>query len=366
MQRFLTSLYMLLIALVMIGCHQENETHYYANGYYSETIRCSSNEFRWKLWKTENSRTGLISELAVVNGSVVTFMPTVVHDDPLCFKERTNSNAGVSSWASILRNSASFCVRNTREGELLDMHVEDVLGVVPHGVAISDQKLSDSVNHHVQLSKQFPMICNSKLELNLPCSFEKIQKIVAILTKLPGDLSIQFPSEQEVSWQDRWADVDAERFRWGRQDPDIPIFLPDQPVSKIQRDFTLAFCSYSATNLEYFAAQYSNECAWAGNALVEAGNKHRILGKHEDAIIDYTKAISLFGTNIVPRFAHSGCITVADFARMEMTRSLKVVSRHPDVVTNINLIQNSAIREALRIRFCEDKIRNEDAPRIVF
>ena len=361
MQRFLTSLYMLLIALVMIGCHQENETHYYANGYYSETIRCSSNEFRWKLWKTENSRTGLISELAVVNGSVVTFMPTVVHDDPLYFKERTNSNAGVSSWISVLRNSASFCILITREGELFNMHVEDILGVVPHGVAISEQKLSDSVNQVERWQRR----CNSELELQIPCSFEKIQKIVAILTNLSGDVSIQSPSEQEVSWQDRWADVDAERFRWGRQGPDIPIFLPDQPVSKIARDFTLASCSYSATNLEYFAAQYSNECAWAGKALVEAGNKHRILGKHEDAIIDYTKAISLFGTNIVPRFAPSGCITVADFARMEMTRSLKVVSRHPDVVTNINLIQNSAIREALRIRFCEEKIRN-DAPSIVY
>lgn len=313
---------LLLSSLASGGGVRQAPITKYSNGFFSTEIRLSKTEYKWQLWRTFRDQTGLVSEAVVSDNMVLTFMPTVVSQ--------------LHSWTGTQNTDmrGSFAAAHVFEGLLLryrlfkergSVHKDarDVLCRVANGKPLSPNDFSNEIQRVANVCKDSFVV----LEIETPCNLDLFKLAVEELTRISGySLAILPPSMQTASLEEMADIVDAARYREAKEGPDIPVFLPDDPPSKVKRDFYLARASHSITNLEDFISLNKDNSAWSGKAQIEIGNLFQRRGQHAQAICAYESAITNYGTSTVPETAT--CITVSDLANAGRVRCLKTMGHN--------------------------------------
>lgn len=326
-----------VIAVLIIGfgssCDRKAPLTLYDNGYFAAETRLSDAAHRWQLWRNVRGQSGLVSEVIVADGMVLSFMPSVISPSQTWQKDEATYVSNYFAVAHV-SNGISLRYRLEQQRNLVTKREEDVVRI-SSGNCMS----STAFSNYIERVCGFSTNCSVVLEIKTPCNFDLLKRTIESLARISGSCLVLQPLSQHVmTWEEMADTVDAARYREAKEGPDIPVFLPDEPPSIVKRDFYLACASHSTTNLENFISRHNDDRSWSGKAQIEIGNLFQRRGQHEKAICAYESAIQNYGTSTVPEKATS--ITVADLANAERTRCLKTMGRIPKAISNQNEVRN--------------------------
>lgn len=341
----------LALLLSAASCARQAPQESYCNGFFSTESSLSKTEYRWQLWRTFKGKTGLVCEAVVSDNTVLTFMPTVISQLHVWKGTQGTDVCGSFAEAHIVE-SCHLYYRLLKQKKGINQSASAELCRVPEDRMLSMSQFSNEIQRVSNIAKDF----NPVLEVETPCRFDQFKNVVRELTRVSGSSLAILPRVQRkvaVSWEEMAEMVDSARYRESNEEPDIPVFLPDKQPSQVERDFVCASASHSADRLEHFVESHPNEDEWTRKGLFALGALFTRRGQHAQAIDVYKRAIKLFGTNTVQEQATR--IAISDLAHVEIAKCLNTMGRYREAISNLNEIQESRLREAIKVGSHEPK-----------